>query len=218
MAETDNIGKFKSEALSVLNFPNLMKPRAFKGGDPKYDANFEISDEAEIARIKAAVVAVAKAKWPNRNIGAEVKAGSFAVPWVSGDKAADKAQAKGKNREYSRGRFILIARTGAEYPPKLSVVENGEVVDYFDERRPLAAKFFYSGVNCWFVVKFEAYPAVGGHGIDGVTARLWHVLSVNRGEQLAGGSRAGAEVFSGYAGRLSDEAPTKGNVSDDEEF
>lgn len=58
-------GKFNLHDVR-LSFPHLFEPKAMKGGEPKFQASFliEKSDEEQLARLKAAIVAAAKAQWP----------------------------------------------------------------------------------------------------------------------------------------------------------
>lgn len=210
----DKAGRFQSRDVAILNFPNIFTPRAFKGkngvaqGEPKFDAALELApDSPDLKNMKAAAVAVARAKWPDRDLKVD-----FQFPWTLGDKLADKAKAKGKDRESSRGLVVLTARS--QYAPRLSVIEKGDVVDYFDERRPLAKDAFYSGVKVGFVVTFNAYEGVGSNP-DGVNAYLDWLISTKSGKRLVT-SASGADVFKGYAGRVSDEDPTTADAGDDE--
>jgi len=210
----DKAGRFTSKDVAVLNYPNIFTPRAFKGkggvaqGDPKYDAALEIAaDSLDLKPLKAAAVAVARAKWPDRDFKTD-----FQFPWTLGDKLADKAKTKGKDREVSRGRVVLVARS--QFPPRLSVIENGDIADYFDDRRPMAKEVFYSGVKVFFVVTFNAYEGVGANP-DGVNAYLDWLVSTKTGARLAT-SASGADVFKGYAGKVSAEDPTTADHTDDD--
>lgn len=209
---------------TTLTFPNLDKPRAVERngkptGEPKYSANFEFEPSAaDLAAIKAEAVKVAKAKWPGRDIGAEYKAGTIRMPWSSGDKLADKAKAKGKDREFSRGKTVLTSRS--KYQPILSYIENGKIVD-IDGSTPqgLATikRVFYSGVQTLAEWNLQAYDAVSEDGKDGVTAYLNRVLSLGKGTRLTGG-QSSAEVFKDYIGTATDEDPGLGDLDDEIPF
>lgn len=201
----DNEGIFTSTVPAPSTFPNLLEAKAVMKagkatGEPKYSLNIEFepdSDDLKAAKAKAA--AVAKAKWPGRDFS------EIAFPFSSGDKLADKAKAKGKDREFSRGKVVLTARS--KYEPRLSVIENGKLVDYEGDKRPTCKSKFYNGVEVLFQVNFQAYDGVG-NGQDGVTAYLNMAVSLNKGTKLSGGGSSAAEVFKGYVGVASQEDPT----------
>ena len=209
MANADpNAGVFNLTDPATLTFENLFTARAFKGpngkenGEPKYDAALQIEpNHVDIPAIKAKLAEVARARWPGRNLG------ELAFPLSDGSKLADKAKAKGKEREFSRGKVVITARS--QFAPALSVVENGTLVDYEGDRRPLAKPFFYNGVAVLAQFNFVAYVGVGANP-DGVTAYLNMVCSLRRGDRIGGGARPAAEVFKGYAGKFTAEDPTAG--------
>lgn len=200
----------------MTSFPQLFEAKAVmrKGkptGEPKFSANFEfhpVNDKAELDALKAKAAAVAKAKWPGRDLK------ELAFPFTSGDKLADKAKAKGKDREWSRGLVVLTSRS--KFQPQLSIFENGKIIDLDSDVLLAAHKSkFYNGVQTLAQVNFVAYDAVDDDGKAGVTAYLNKVLSINKGAKLSGGASA-AETFKGYVGLASDEDPTAGASLDDE--
>jgi hypothetical protein len=198
---------------TTLTFPNLDEARAVKGkngqpsGEPKFSSNFELAaDHDNLAALKAEAVKVAKAKWPGRDLK------ELAFPFTSGDKLAEKAQVKGKDREFSRGKAVLVSRS--KYQPRLSAVVNGKIVEIDGNDKGQIKKLFYSGTDCLAQFNFQAYDGVGSNP-DGVTAYLNMVLSLNRGARLTGGASA-AEVFKDYIGSASSEDPTGGLGLDDE--
>jgi hypothetical protein len=224
MADEKNIGLFKSSmdpaSRAVLNFPRVITPAPFTRngkpvGDPKYECNLELEvDNPDWPALREAVLRVAHATWPGRDIGAEAKAGTFSLPWKPGAGLADAAKAKGKDREYSRGRTVLLARSGSAYPPSLAVIQNGREVDFAGDQRKAAEQFFYPGVKVWYQVNFSAWDIDGDQG---VTAYLSKLISTNVGDRLAG-NRSAATEFSGYAGVLSDENPTASKLADKVNF
>lgn len=204
MSET-NEGVINLATPALLTFPNLDEARAVKGpngkpnGEPKFSANFELEpDHADLAKLKAQAVAVARAKWPGRDIK------ELAFPFSNGDKLADKAAAKGKDREFSRGKAVLISRS--KFQPTLSVVEGGKIVEIDGNDKAKVKKLFYSGTKALAQFNFQAYDGVGANP-DGVTAYLNKVLSLNQGARLTGGASS-AEVFKDYIGTASDYDPT----------
>lgn len=221
MADSKEKVVFNFTTPITLSYENLFKPRQFgKGekasGTPKFDANFEIGpDSPDLPALKAAAVKVARAKWPDRDLKTE-----FKFPWTLGDKLADRAKLKGKDREFSRGKVVLVARS--QFEPVLSIAENGKIIEYEGERRILAKPFFYPGVQVLVEISFEAYEGIGANP-DGVTAYLNKVFSTRKGqkiEALTAQRSSSADVFKGYAGVLSTEDPTQGssNLDDDIPF
>lgn len=191
----------------IQTFPNLDEAKAVKGpngkpsGEPKFSDNFEFEpDHTDYATLKAAAVAVAKAKWPGRDLK------ELAFPFSNGDKLADKAKAKGKDREFSRGKVVLVSRS--KFQPILSVVEGGKIVEIDGNDKAKIKKLFYSGVHALAQFNFTAYDGVGANP-DGVTAYLNKVLSLNQGTRLTGGASS-AEVFKDYIGSATDYDPTAG--------
>lgn len=206
-------GQYTLTEPQTLTFPNLLEAKAVQvkgkpSGDPKYSSNFEFEPSAaDLAGLKAKAVAVAKAKWPGRNLK------ELAFPFTNGDKLADKAKDKGKDREFSRGKVVVTARS--KYQPRLSVVEGGKIIDLEGDAIKARGRAFYSGVQALAQFNLVAYDGVGNNP-DGVTAYLNMVVSLNKGTKLSGGSSA-AEVFKGYVGLSSDEDPT-GGLDDEIQF
>jgi hypothetical protein len=194
----------------TLTFSNLFDPKPVgkKGvakGDPKYDATIAIDPDGPDAKaIKALCTALAKEKWPNRDIGADYKSGELRMPWHSGDKLAAKAEKNGKKQDFHKGRLVIVARSKDE--PTLTVLVNGQPSDLEGLQRAGAKSKFYAGVKCGANFYFQAYDAVGEDGKDGVAVYLNGVLSTGQGERVMGGSRDPAEVYSGFIGIDTDES------------
>lgn len=200
-------------------FLNLDKPRTITQSPrevPKFSGNFEIEKgSTEEKRIRAAIVEAARQMWPNMDVGAAIREGRLNVPLSDGDKLADKAKQKsadtGKSRlrEWSRGKVVLIARSKDEYPPAVTVRENGQtvVLETLDAVSRAKSKFLYTGVQCLFGVRLSAYDAVGADGKPGVTAYLEAVESLGTGERLIA-QKDRTERFRGYIGLEKDEDPT----------
>ena len=217
MSEQQNEGIFTFTTPKTLTFPNLLEAKAVKGpngkpsGEPKYSSNFEfdISDD-DLTAAKAVAAKIARAKWPGRDLK------ELSFPFTNGDKLADKAKAKGKDREFSRGKVVLTARS--KYQPRMSVVENGRAIDLEGDAIVATGKrVFYTGVSVLAQVNFVAYDGVGANP-DGVTAYLNMVCSLNKGKKLTSGGASAAEVFKGYIGTTSDENPLGDDLDDEIPF
>lgn len=210
MSEASDLGRYALTKPTTMTFPNLLEARAVQNkgkpsGDPKYSGNFEFAaDHPDLQAMKAKAVAVAKEKWPGRDIK------ELAFPFSSGDKLAEKAKLRGKDREFSKGKAVLTARS--KYQPRLSIIEGGKVMDLEGDAIKAHGRKFYSGTEVLAQVTFSAYEGVGNNP-DGVNAYLDMVLTLNRGTKLAGGASA-AEVFKDYAGAVSAEDPTQGMGAD----
>lgn len=217
----ENLGIFNSTKPVVMSFPNLIEARKFKRngketGEAKFDASFNFPpDHPDLKTLKEIAVSVAKAKWPGRDLGADVKSGELKLPWDTGDRLIAKRQAKlqkaGKPAD-EKGDFmkgLVVLKSSSKYEPRLALAENGKVVDLEGAARAASKAKFYFGVEVLIQVNFVAYDAVGDGGKDGVTAYLNMVLSTNKGKKLAGGASA-AETFKGYVGTTTTEDPTGG--------
>lgn len=206
---------------AILSFPNLEEARAVKKngkptGEPKFSASFEFApDDETLKAIKAEAVAAAKEKFPGRNIAEDFKNREFAMPWSSGDKLADKATKNGKDREWSRGKVVVTARS--KYQPILSAVQGGKIVELDGDNKALIKKTFYTGLLVLAELNLQGYDGVGSNP-DGVTAYLNKVLSLGKGEKLIKGGANSAEVFKDYIGGLSDEDPTGADLDDEIPF
>jgi len=197
-------------------FPNVFVARQFKKngkptGEPKFDAAFVFEPDSEdLKAMKALAIKAAKAKWPARDIAADLKANNFTFPFSDGTKKADKRKNLGKeDGEYQRGKVVITGRS--KFRPALAILENGNCVDLTEETQIAAHKSkFYSGVECLAQFNFQAFE--GGNGPDGVNVYLNMVLSTNRGKKIAGtsGGASAAATFSGYVGKASGEDPTGG--------
>jgi hypothetical protein len=225
MANSERI-QFDSMVPWTGSFLNLDKPRTITQSPretPKFSSNFEIDKGGtEETRIRAAIVEAARQLWPNMDIGAAIRDGRLNVPLFDGDKLADKAAQKsadsGKKRlrEWSRGKIVLIARSKDEYPPAVTIRENGKTVECETLEAVFRAKskYLYTGVQCLFGVKLNAYEAVGADGKPGVNAYLEAVESLGIGEKLIA-TRDHTERFRGYIGLEKNEDPTGANAGSD---
>jgi hypothetical protein len=96
---------------------------------------------------------------------------------------------------------VLIARSKDEFPPAVTIRENGvtTVLETLDAVARAKNKFLYTGVHVLFGVRLNAYEAVGSDGKPGVNAYLEAVESLGTGERLIA-QKDRAERFRGYIG------------------
>ncbi len=191
-------------------FCNVLNARKFKKngkevGDAKYDATL-VLDADDVKALKDKMLAVAKAKWPSRDLK-ELK-----FPIKRAEQVAEKAKKKDPTKDtsiYTDGTFIMSARS--KYEPQLSYLDGKKVVEFTEANRGLAKSKFYNG--CYVVVSLNFVPYEGDDD-DGVTAYLDAVLWVKDGPKIGGVSAA--EAFKGYIGTVSGEDPTGGEGAIDE--
>ena len=205
-------------------FLNLEKPKTITQSPrevPKFSGNFETDKgSSEEKRIRAAIIETARQKWPNMDVGAAIREGRLDVCLYDGDRMADKAKLKSeqtgkkRDREWSRGKVVLIARSKDEYPPAVNIRENGKTINLesLDAVARAKAKFLYTGVQVLFGVRLNAYDAVGENGKPGVNAYLEIVESLGTGEKLIA-SADRTERFRSYVGLEKDEDPTGGSAA-----
>lgn len=181
---------------------NVFDPKPFKKngkevGEPKFSITLMIPpDYSDLPGLKGKIAEAARSKWSTRALS-ELK-----FPLGSGDKAAEKAKARGKNRDFMKGLLVLTARS--KYPPTLSVLEGGKIITL--ESDALKAKYkskFYSG--CFVAASVNFVPYDADDGDDGVTAYIQSLLWVKDGERIGG--RDQDEVFKSYMGTTTAEDP-----------
>lgn len=209
----------------------VVEARPFKGkngkekGEAKYQSTIVFdADHPDYLAMKALTLKLSKAKWPGKDVQAEVKERNFKLPFTSGDstiaKAKKKAQDAGKtydgNMDWLAGKILV--KSSSKFLPQLSVFENKQIIELNSpELLAKHKKAFYSGVLGLSELAFVPYDAVGDDGKDGVTTYLQSFFSLNRGEKHGGGGVSAAEKFSAYAGQLSEQDPTAGqNDMDDD--
>ena len=175
-----------------LVYPNLFEARAFvrdgkPQGDPKYGLVMLFKPD-EIDGMKNVAKAVAKAKWPGR----ELKELKF--PFKSGNAEAKKRTDAGKDGSFYEGTVVIKA--SSKYQPQVVDLDRKDILD---------PKRVYSGVYAYAELNFVAYPGVGG-GQDGVTAYVNFVMVSRNGDRIAG--KTADDVFSGVGGGETDVDPT----------
>lgn len=205
---------------------NLLKPRAYqpKGssqpkGDPKYSLTLIFSpDHPDFPSIKNAYIAVAKERWPNRDLSADIKAGTLSVPWKDGNKEIAKLTAKlartgqAYNGKLDWAKDKLFMRASSQNQPTLAItLPGGRVSGGLDTRAlDMNKSKFYSGVKVLAELNLAPYEGQRDNDPDGVTAYCNIVVSTGEGERR-GGQRDPAQVFSGYVGRSVSDDPTLGD-------
>lgn len=214
-------------------FLNIIEARQFKQdgkgkGDPRYDGTFMLTpDSKDLVALKALVGPMLQALHPGKKIVGrrltqeELDGGNtfeVNVPWKDGTRAADKAKnAKPpKDQEFFRNHIIIKA--ASKYAPALSAVEGGKFTEYTDlATRPALTRLFYSGA--WFVphVQLHSYPARDDKP-GGVGLWLPALMFAKHDKRLGGSGVNAAEVFKGYAGKVSAEDPTGGAGELDDEI
>jgi Protein of unknown function (DUF2815) len=201
----DNPGYVEITKSAVTTYPQLITAQKFErngkaSGEPKFSINWEFeTDHPALDILKSTAAKIAAARWPGRDFT------TLAFPFSDGTKLADAAKGRGKAREFSRGKVVMISRSGEDYPPQLSAIVNGQWEDFEGDYRAKAKPYFYSGARCIGRVVFKAYDGVGNNP-DGVACYLAGIGSLNKGDKVGGGGSQ-ADRFKGYVGVESDEDP-----------
>ena len=219
-------GRFTATSPKILMFPHLHEAVRMKLGngmeskDASFSASFLIGpDDPDLAAIRRMILTCARDLAPGEYAAAvaahkaspqgdtaenllRLLAPKLDFALRPGDVAADARKAKGKDDgEFQRGKFILKASSGEQYPPALGGIENGVGVDYdtFDKLAMSKPKFFF-GAEAFFAVNFRHYRV--GNNKPGVKAYLSKVFINGKGTKMASGQSA-AETFSAYVGQVS---------------
>ena len=216
----------------IMAHPHVITPVAYSpDGKParadakkSYSCSFVLDlDHPDVAPMKAAIVAAAKAKWPGLDIAAEAAAGRLKVPFSSGDKQiakrTTKLKAKGKeytgDADFQKGKIVFKA--SSDFPPALGVRVLGQGdIDVTEDNKGLHKGAFYFGSEGLGAFTFRPYDPVGEDGKPGVKMYLDMVHSLNRGKHLQT-QRSAAEAFKGVAGSAVDVDPTIGQEDTSDE-
>lgn len=197
---------------AVMAHPNLLKPKAFEKngkpqGEPKYSAVFAFDAQSEeIKALKRKAAEVARLEWPGCDLT------KIVFPWQNGDAQADKrdeaCKAKGRDPDgqWMRGKVLLKA--SSRFPVILAGFENGRIVSYEDEATlaRVGGKFFF-GAEVLAQITFNAFQSPMPGAAPAVNCYLNQVLATGKGTKIAGSKRSAAQVFSGYAGAVSEVNP-----------
>lgn len=219
----------------LLTFNNIARAKTVtQAADeiPTFAMNVETADEKQINLVKGAILKAALELFPNGisvknaatgedvqlSLADAIKNGVFATPFVSGDRLADEAKrksevpgAKQRLREWSRGKWVLSARSKEDRAPLVSVFEGGKFVPVTEPAALQVAqgKHFYGGAKVLFGVWFRAYNAVGD-GKPGVKAYFNEIAKVGDGDRLFGEARTAGSRFTEYRGTAVNESVTGG--------
>jgi hypothetical protein len=220
MAEESKGEIFTFTTPMTLVFPSLFTterfrtPEGVKQDTERYSATFLFDlDHADFQGVKATAATVARSKWPNRDIGADYKAGELRMPWKIGDTEIAKRQAFLERRgesldslskmDWQKGKASLKA-TSYQFP-RMSVLVGGKAVDLDGIDGMLTRKYkdkFYPGVKVLAELYFVAKNAKSADKQDGVIAYLNQIMSLGEGERMGGG-RSANDAFKSYIGKVS---------------
>ncbi len=205
--------------------PRGAKLRNGKTAEPKYSFCLELKPESELlkairGKIMSQALAYAQGSSEDErafaavvgrtaeSISAAIREGRIEVPIADGTKIADAQQAKGKQREWSRGLKVVNCRS--KKPIACGIILNGAITDLDgpEQIKLYLSKFFYTGVGVFAEIDIVCGGPVGNDGKPWVTCYATSVLSTGKGEKLAGGGKPMSDRFKGYVGLTSDEDPT----------
>jgi hypothetical protein len=216
----------------------LIAPQPFRDkggvqGAPRFNVQVLIpEDHHQIDALQTVILKAAFAEFPALGIKERLVRGEdvdavyadigkrLNFPLKYGADLADEAKKNGNDRPfYNDSVMVLMAqkpaksRTGADLnPPRLVVLQNGQMVDYSEPpARALAKEFFYSGVSAVGSFQLKGYTGFGG----GVTCYIDRLLSLNTGDHIQVGADdesvfGKAERYSEYMGTVSPVDPTSG--------
>jgi hypothetical protein len=150
----------------------------------------------------------------DKSTGQPIPRANLQLPWEAGETfiARDKRNRgdKATDHEHLVGKELLKANT--QHEPYLSVFENGVMRDFFTvETRGMADRFFFPGVFVVGSIVVALHAA--GTNKPGVKCYLNHLVSLNKGERLAGSQVPTAEKFAGFIGRQLAVDPTAGQAT-----
>lgn len=177
-------------------FPNLFEPKAVtdpktgKQSEPAYGLTM-LFDPADVKPLWDVIQKVARMNWPNDS-DEELRAKAF--PIKDGDKEAAKAEAKGKNGDFYKGKKVLKAKS--KFQPGILGPNKQKVLD---------PKRIYSGCIGIAEINFNAYEGFGG----GINAYLNHFMLMEDGSKLVGHSAE--DAFANIQGVSTDFDPTAGS-------
>jgi hypothetical protein len=203
-----------------MSYPNLIKPRPYNNkGEPRYSLDmifdpdmmekFWLADDTvekgfRQVQVKDVLVEIFKEKWPSGKMKETLHKDGW--PLKSGDKLADRQEAKGKNGDAYKGKTIISAKASKDYPPTLKYKNGGKTVnlDMSTDADKKKAEALFAGGN-------YARAEVNAKAID--TPDCYLVFYVNNviffkeGEKLGRGSAL--DRFDGIEGGESDYDPTR---------
>jgi hypothetical protein len=226
-----------NKPVRLIHTGSLMQPRAFKDratgaeGAPRYNCRMLIeSDNPFVIDIMTIALKLAHVESPARGIKALVGtqglqaayltllAQGLRLPMQNGNSILAEKAAAGKDCPYYQDVWVLNASKNEKTlkgvfraPPALRVLQNGKIVPYDDEARPLAKNYFYNGVKASAEVQFHAYAGMGG----GVSCSPEYLMSLNTGDRIQIG-RSDEDIFGSpdsyaeYVGTVTNESVIAG--------
>ena len=159
-----------------LSFPDLFVARPFKAGDPpKFKATFLVPKDSPLVKeIEAAILAVAKEKWPK-------------------DHAKVLASVRGNANRFCFQDGDTKTYDGYEGMMAFSAINKARPTVIDRDREPLTEGDGKPYAGCYVnaIVDIFAYDDSG----NGISASLGGVQFVKDGEAFAGGRPASADAF-----------------------
>jgi hypothetical protein len=220
MADDDTLFTFTHPGLLAFTGSILVPKAPTVNGKPQGNPRHEINilldpDHPDLPEIKRIIKALAAGKH-NPALGA------FHLPLKRGTKMADDRNAKLEkmdpprtgDREYLRDKIVLIARS--KFPPLLSRIVGGEIVELHDAARQANASAFYPGAEALVQVRFAWYDPTPLTPAGGVNAFINQVLVTGKGKRFPGTGKSAEDTFKGYAGHASNEDPLAERELDDD--
>lgn len=198
MSEETQIGDLLLRNV-VLDWPNLYRPGGREGDTPRYGASFILDPAnpehaAQIEAIKAAQIAVCKAKWKDQ-------AKAMYDRFVKTEKLAlREGDDKITKYPYLAGKLVLATASKQDGPKPTTV--DGARKDV-----PESAGLFYRG--CIVNAKVQIWAQDNKFG-QRINCQLRGVQFVSRGEALGAGGAAQPDEFEAIA------APTEAEGGQDE--
>ena len=213
--ETKVDNRYTTKGQNRALFQNVHEARIIgkKGKDKKFSVTLGLVDGDDLNGMKAKAIVVAKARWPGRaiqNPNNPQDPALIQLPFVAVKFAKQKATNEKKDPAiYDGFSYILSARSGEEYPPRLVIRdENGEMRELNGTQVTLEGKQkFYNGAFVGVSLSFSAYSSLQEGGIgaySGVKAFLSSVIWLADGPRIGGNA---TETFRHYAGEVTNENP-----------
>lgn len=199
MSEGSKVSGIIVSPEALIVFPNFFEPKQFKDpktqkpkGEPMYGGLFGF-DPDEVKSMKDKAIEVARAKFPGRPLN------ELRFPFMSGDKEAEKAKARGHDGAFYAGKVWIKAST--QYA--IQVLGPDGKTEWTKDG-PHARKV-YSGCMGYAEFNFDAYDGVNG-GQDGVKAYLNFVM-ISKTDTPRVAGRDARSAFAGITGGKSAHNP-----------
>lgn len=215
-----------------MSYPTLITPKQFvrngkPQGDPKFSVNmifnmdqdekfrhFPESGDPVLVSIKKLGQELAAKKWPGKKMGElfpPKQSNGIPKGWliINGDKKAAEMEAKGKDAEAYKGKFVIAATSTESVPPELRYLDGKKQItlDRTNEKDMAKAKeLFVGGYYC-----ATAVLNLMAHTVDDnnfITAYVNNLLFWKKGEKIGKGSLM--DRFEGIEGGEADFDPTAG--------